>query len=62
MHRCDDVLDLLCGSLIEARGRFVEKDHLGRKRPGAGEGEPLLFASREGFAPDAKSPETARRC
>jgi hypothetical protein len=45
--RLDDPLDLGARARIEARGRFVEEQHLGPQRPCAREREPLLLAAGE---------------
>ena len=41
-------LDLLLRRRVEIGGRLVEEQHVGPDRPGAGQGQPLLLAAREG--------------
>ena len=41
-------LDLLLRRRVEIGGRLVEEQHVGPDRPGAGQGQPLLLAARQG--------------
>src|SRR5882724_595264 len=43
----DDILDGARCRRVQIGRRLVEKEHLRRRRPGAGERQPLLFADRE---------------
>ena len=47
----DDAIDLRFARFVERRRRLVEKQPVGGRQQGAGDGEALLFAARQAHLP-----------